>query len=78
MKLDGSEGVEQEGFADKGEIEDALDQALGREGLGCVVGGGTGRRYSYVDLVLSDLQRGIVAAQNRLREGRVPLAPAQE
>jgi hypothetical protein len=42
VKLDGREGLDQEKFADKSEIEDALDAALTSEGLGCHIGGGTG------------------------------------
>lgn len=37
------------------QIEAAIDQALEPAGLGCVIGGGTGLRYSYVDLALTDV-----------------------
>jgi hypothetical protein len=72
VKLDGSQGIEKEGFADKSEIEDALETALRAEGLGSYIGGGTGRRYSYVDLALLDVEKSIPVIRETLRRGRVP------
>jgi hypothetical protein len=72
VKLDGSEGLDEEKFADKGEIEDALDEVLKPNQLGCRVGGGHGQRYSYIDLALVDVERGIEAVRQRLQEGNVP------
>ena len=72
IKLDGSEGLDCEGFADKSEIEDALDELLRPRGLGCQIGGGTGLRYSYVDLALTDVDSAIPAIRARLQEGRLP------
>jgi hypothetical protein len=72
VKLDGSQGLDEEKFADKAEIEDALDAVLTPGKLGCQIGGGTGLRYSYVDLALTDLEAGIAAVRARLREGNVP------
>lgn len=70
--MDGSKGLTPEGFADKAEIEDSLDQALRRENLGAVVGGGTGRRYSYVDLALVDVPRAIPVVRTALQSGKMP------
>ncbi len=36
-------------------LEDALDQALRSESLGCVVGNGVGRAHCYVDLALAEV-----------------------
>ncbi|HWB59239.1 MAG TPA: hypothetical protein VG733_07095, partial [Chthoniobacteraceae bacterium] len=72
LKIDGSEGVDEEKFADKSEIEDALDDLLVPEGLGAVIGGGTGKRYSYIDVALLDVKHGIEAIKQRMREGNVP------
>lgn len=72
VKLDGSQGLDKGGFADKSEIEDALDAALQPAGLGAHVGGGTGRRYSYVDLALRDVDRAIPLIREVLRSGRAP------
>jgi hypothetical protein len=72
VKLDGSEGLSEEGFGDKAEIEDTLDAALREARAGCFIGGGTGLRYSYVDLALLDAERGIEIARDVLRGGHVP------
>jgi hypothetical protein len=72
VKIDGSEGLDEERFADKAEIEDAIDAVLKPRQLGCYIGGGTGHRYSYVDLALVDVDRGIQAIRQRLQEGNVP------
>lgn len=72
VKIDGSEGLDEEKFADKSEIEDALNAVLKPGKLGCHIGGGTGLRYSYLDLALTDLDNGIKAVRKRLQEGNVP------
>lgn len=41
----------------RSQIEEAVDQALVPRELGCVIGGGTGLRYSYVDLAVTDVRR---------------------
>ncbi len=73
VKFDGSQGLDKEGFADKAAIEDALDAALVPAGLGAQVGGGTGLRYSYVDLALRDVGKAIPLIRETLRGGRVPV-----
>lgn len=72
LKLDGSEGTDGEKFADKSEIEDALDTLLIPQGWGRQLGGGTGLRYSYIELVLTDLTRAIPAIQKLLTDGNIP------
>jgi hypothetical protein len=72
VKIDGSEGLAADGFADKSEIEDALDAVLKSTRLGCHIGGGTGLRYSYIDLAVTDLDRAIAAIRQRLQAGNVP------
>jgi hypothetical protein len=71
VKLDGSQGLDSEKFGDKAEIEDALDGALKPARVGCVIGGGTGVRYSYVDLALTNLPRGIEIVRKVLQEGNI-------
>lgn len=71
LKLDGSEGLDEEHFADKGEVEDAIDAALREAGVGCFVGGGTGLRYSYLDLALDDIERGAEIVRGILRGGNI-------
>lgn len=72
VKIDGAKGLAGSKFEDREDIEQALDRALGPKKLGAVFGGGTGLRYSYVDLALTDLDRGVRAAAAALRAGRVP------
>jgi hypothetical protein len=57
-------------FADRAAIEAAADAAV--LGIGCVVGGGTGRHYSYIDLALTDVDRAIAALKPALRNGAIP------
>ncbi len=72
VKLDGRE-AELEEFADRSEIEDTLNEALISRKLGCAIGGGTGLRYSYVDLALTDVDQGIDVVRAVLKKGRVSL-----
>jgi len=72
VKIDGSNGLGEAGFADKAEIEDAIDEILKPNMLGCAIGGGTGLRYSYIDIALVDLKKGIEAVRRRLQKGIVP------
>jgi len=72
IKIDGSEGLEGSKFADRKEIEKAIDEALARDHLGVHVGVGTGLMYSYIDLALIDLRRGVQTARRTLQKGRVP------
>ena len=72
VKIDGTDGLTGSEFEDRGAIEDALDEMLRSGGLGCVIGAGTGLRYSYVDLALTDLDAGLSAARARLAQGAVP------
>lgn len=72
LKFDGKDGINEEKFADKGEIEDAVDDALRAEKCGCFIGGGTGLRYSYVDLALTDVPKAITLVKDVLRRGNIP------
>ena len=71
VKTDGSVDLSAEKFTDKAAIEDALDAALKASGTGAVVGGGTGLRYSYVDLALTDPDKGIHEVVDVLRKGNM-------
>jgi hypothetical protein len=72
LKIDGSEGLPADGLADKAAIEDAITAALEPRGLGCQIGGGTGLRYSYVDLALTDVAAAMEALRPVLRQGKLP------
>jgi hypothetical protein len=68
LMLDGKDAV-MEGFADKSEIEDALDAALVPQQLGAVIGSGTGTRYSYIDLAVTDVDKAFTSIIAVLRKG---------
>jgi hypothetical protein len=72
LKIDGAEGLPVDGLADKAAIEDAIAAALGPRGLGVQIGGGTGLRYSYVDLALMDVAAAMDALRPVLRAGKLP------
>lgn len=72
VKIDGTQGLEGQKFADRAEIEDALNGALRNERVGSVVGGGTGLMYSYVDLALVEVDRGAEIVQRVLQDGNIP------
>ena len=71
LKMDGSKDTSQEKFEDKSDIEDALDDILIKEKIGCFIGGGTGYRYSYIDLVLTDVEKGIQLIRETLQKGNI-------
>lgn len=72
VKMDGAHRRPGSQAEDRGKIEDALDEALARDGLGVHVGGGTGLRYSYIDLALTKRKRGVEEVINTLADLRVP------
>jgi hypothetical protein len=71
VKLDGRGDIESEKFEDKASIEDALDEALRADDLGAFIGGGTGLAYSYIDVVLTDVVRGVETIRRVLANGNV-------
>ncbi len=75
VKLDRSNALDgdSEKYLDREPFENALNAKLTPAGLGVVIGGGTGLRYSYMDLALTDMQRGVATAREVLREMNVPL-----
>lgn len=72
IKIDGTDGLAGTAFRDREEIETALNVVLTKTKLGCTVGGGTGLRYSYVDLALTDVDKGVDVVRQLLRKGKVP------
>jgi hypothetical protein len=55
-------------FADKSAIKAALDQTLISTGLGCVIGVGTAKRYSYIDFAFTNRDTAIPAASPSSRK----------
>ncbi len=72
LKMDGMDGLDARHFQDRGDIEDALDARLVPARLGRTLGGGTGRRYSYIDLALVDVPKSIAELRKVLCEGNIP------
>ena len=73
VKIDGADGLPEScAFEGRDEIEDALNAAIAEPQLGCVTGGGTGLRYSYIDLALVDLRAGVNAVRRVLADGGLP------
>lgn len=58
---------------DREELENALDAELRPKRLGATIGGATGRRYTYIDLALSDVRGAIPRIQAALRAADVPI-----
>lgn len=71
IKLDGTQGLDGTEYVDKGGIEDHVDEAVRGAEVGRFVGGGTGLRYSYIDLALVDVDRGAEIVKRVLREGNI-------
>jgi hypothetical protein len=66
LKLDMAELSLDERFTRKQQIEEALDPSLREEGIGCVVGSGTGLRYAYLDLAVTDIPKTVQLVRRRL------------
>jgi hypothetical protein len=69
VKLDGTEPGAEALVRD--EIEEALDAALIPAKVGCTIGAGTGLRYSYIDLALTDVSAAIPLIRRVLRKCKV-------
>jgi len=61
----------QELLEDRNSIEDALEKALTKENLGCCIGGGTGYRYFYINLIITDLEKGTKLIKKLLQEEKI-------
>lgn len=72
LKIDGSAGLADCSFPDRSSMEDALNDALIPARAGCVIGGGTGLRYSYIDLALADVDVAIPIVTSCLCAGNIP------
>ncbi len=73
LKIDGLEGLAGSSFEDRGGIEDAVNDLLRTEKLGSAIGGGTGRRYSYIELAVMDVDAAWPMMRDVLRAGCLPI-----
>ncbi len=67
--------VQTDGFSDEGfnstlAMEEAVDAALGP--LGRTIGAGTGERYSYLNVVVADVDGALGRIRHALQKGRLP------
>lgn len=69
-----AEGELESRFEARSRLEDACDAALVAGRAGRVTGGGLGLRYTYVNFVLSDLERAFDIVRGVAREAKLPLA----
>jgi hypothetical protein len=73
LKLDGID-VPRDRFVEfRSHIEDALNPALIQSKVGCGIGGGSGIRYSYIDLALTDVNQAVPIIRQVLAAQRAPL-----
>jgi len=71
LKIDGAKGLAGSTYEDRDDVENAIDEVLGPK-LGAVIGGGTGLRYSYVELALENADRALPRIREALRKGKIP------
>lgn len=64
LKIDGAGESMSVRAQNREQVESAIDKALVPSQLGCVVGGGTGLRYSYVDLALTHVPQAVDALRH--------------
>jgi hypothetical protein len=72
LKIDGSNGLEGCQYQDRAEIEDAINAWLHPAELGSTIGGGTGLRYSYIDLALKEVHKVGPILLKRLAAAGIP------
>lgn len=65
-----TDGFSDEGFSSTLAMEEVVDAALGP--LGRTIGAGTGERYSYLNLVVSDVDAAVERIRHVLQKGRLP------
>jgi hypothetical protein len=73
LKLDASGWPSKERVERRARIEDPLDEALTAAGVGTVIGGGSGIMYSYIDLLLGDVERALPVIRSVGRRLKAPL-----
>jgi hypothetical protein len=73
LKLDGAD-VPGGGLVEfRSAFEDALNPALLAASAGCCMGGGSGLRYAYIDLALTDLKQAVPILRETLAERQAPV-----
>lgn len=70
IKVD-ERGAVDSGFSEREDMEEAIRSTLESQELGCLVGSGTGLRYTYLELALTDLDDALLAIRETLQEGQI-------
>jgi len=72
LKIEGSKRPQGGEAEYRGQLGDAVSEALIAGGLGCSVGGGSGIRYCYIDLAVLDVMKSAKVVREVLRKADVP------
>ncbi|WP_254511794.1 hypothetical protein [Anatilimnocola floriformis] len=73
LKIDADEIDSSQRVEHRAGLEDPLDDALQQAGVGGTIGGGSGARYSYVDLSLGNVMQALPIIRQVLSQQRAPL-----
>lgn len=73
LKIDAAEVASNDRVAFRSGFEDALNPLLVEAGVGGCIGGGTGLRYAYIDLALTDIKRAAPIIRKTLSQQQAPL-----
>ena len=73
LKLDAAEIAGGQIVEFRSQFEEALNPALVAAGIGGCIGGGSGLRYAYIDLALTDIKRAAPIIRKTLSEHGAPL-----
>jgi hypothetical protein len=72
LKLDAAGGGQEDASKLRGQLEQPLNEELVAANVGGVIGGGSGLRYAYIDVGLTDLKRAVGIIRKVLSEQEVP------
>ncbi len=73
IKIDRTDDIHAlDNVENRGKIEAVINSVIQPQGYGCVIGGGTGRQYSYIFLALTDLARSVKNMRKALRGEKMP------
>jgi hypothetical protein len=73
LKIDAAEVESSDRVAFRSGFEDTLNPLLVEAGVGGCIGGGTGLRYAYIDLALTDIKRAAPIIRKTLSQQQAPL-----
>jgi hypothetical protein len=73
LKIDAAEVESSDRVAFRSGFEDALNPLLVEAGVGGCIGGGTGLRYAYIDLALTDIKGAAPIFRKTLSQQQTPL-----